>query len=424
MSGGTPVDSKPNPLLRNPMLGKAAAGLAIYEGLSQAWSKGRGLYNDRVAFTVVVGDRDPIYADVHQWLLQILPDTQHRALSVGTRRGGDFDTSTPMTSGEGGKPKRTPLEVSFDDKRARVVVVDGHRVRVQVDRPEVPADSPRRPDETIKFTARSYAGQQAVLAHLHHLHAQRSEERVPNLKMIDQWGSWRTRNDLPPRPIDSVVLPHDQKNAIVEDLTAFLAAEQRYAELAIPWHRGYLFHGPPGTGKTSLVRALASTFKMDLWYISLSDLKKEASLMALLADVGPRSLLLLEDIDTLKISKSRETKEGEISMSSLLNALDGAATPHGLITMMTTNHFDQLDDALVRAGRMDRIEEIGFPTPTLVAELYERFYGVEFPTAMLPEVDRLAVSTAALSEALKRHLDDPIEGLSELASLWAKTPIR
>jgi chaperone BCS1 len=164
-----------------------------------------------------------------------------------------------------------------------------------------------------------------------------------------------------------------------------------------------------------LVKALANEFNLDLWYISLSDFKAETGLLSSIADVTPRSILLLEDIDTVKITHDRDgdsegSDPGNISLSALLNMLDGVATPHGLITMMTTNHFDALDPALVRAGRMDLIEELGYPTMETVQNLFKHFYGHDVEFHSTEEMNK--VSTSQIAEIMKRNFDE-----SELAVL-------
>src|SRR5207253_2725559 len=74
----------------------------------------------------------------------------------------------------------------------------------------------------------------------------------------------------------------------------------------------------------------------------------------LLAKVPERNILLLEDIDCAFVKRKRASgKEGELTFSGLLNALDGVASPEGRIVVMTTNHVDKLDPALIRPGRAD-----------------------------------------------------------------------
>jgi chaperone BCS1 len=220
--------------------------------------------------------------------------------------------------------------------------------------------------------------------------------------------------------MDSVSLPREQKDRIIADLGGFLEAEDKYNRLAIPWHRGYMFYGPPGTGKTSLVKALANHFNLDLWYISLSDLSAESSLLQLIGGVGPRSMLLLEDIDTVKITHDRDSSEsGKISTGSLLNTLDGVATPHGLITVMTTNRFDILDPALKRAGRMDLIEELAYPSKSTVREMFEHFYEDTTMFAGIKDNEFIEkqISTSQIAEIFKRHMDDPKTAVRDLNDL-------
>lgn len=406
--------------LANPSIGKAAAALAVYEGVNTMQQRAHDL-KARLMYLVAVDETDDLYPAVHDWVLQLLPPRRQRSLTATTARRGrsrqpDSHTTPPTT-----------LRFHYSDRRARPAVVDGHRVMVQFEEPEgldTAASSPLR-DRPVRparivFGAWTHAGQQAVVNRLHALHEQGLASRTPVLRMVTSWGSWSTREDLPPRSLASVALPADQKTRIVEDLRGFLAAEEQYNHLAVPWHRGYMFHGPPGTGKTSLVRALASEFGLDLWYISLSDLKAESGLLTLLADVGPRSMLLLEDIDTVEITHARDTRQGSISMSSLLNALDGVATPHGLITVMTTNHFDKLDPALTRAGRMDVVERLDYLTPATLSDLFTHYYGRTLATCL--EVTNLPAAAAA--EVFKRHLHDPDGAAAALTALQAGGGVR
>lgn len=401
-------------------VGKVAAALAAYEGLKQVTGTLTALYQNHLELSVTVRGQDVIYSEVLDWVTTVVPSNRQQSLiaGFGTRGGRSiFDEDTE----EGRTPKRA-MKVAFNDSTKRSFVLDGHKIKVQITRPEVD-QAKGHAQEQICFTMATRNAREALVKHLSKL-AEKTQEREPVLRIVNQWSNWESRFDLPLRSLNSVILPEDQKNTIVEDLTGFLESESRYVDLALPWHRGYLFHGPPGTGKTSLVKALANEFKLDLWYISLNDLKEDASLISLLGEVRPRSILLIEDVDTLSITKSRTAPESvdsgngkQISLSSLLNALDGVATPHGLITMMTTNHYDQLDDALVRAGRMDRIEHLGYPTMLEVEKLYKRFYGIELGIPMELLNKPVNLSPAELSETLKRYLNDPVGAATALYTI-------
>lgn len=396
--------------------GKTGTALATYELGTKIWQMGKEFKSRHFSYTVSVSEDDPLYSDVHAWLLTILPDEKHRSLEVSSpnrRSNGKavIESDDVPEGGEAEPKKRPPLSVSFDDTAARKVQIGEHRIMVWITQPEQAKDSSHwgRDPRKIKFQSYTYDAQQAVIAELNRINVEKATARRATLKMVSTWGSWMTRSDLPPRTMDSVFMPEAQKQRIMLDVERFLEQEDRYNKMAFPWHRGYMFHGPPGTGKTSLVKGIASHFNLDLWYIGLADLTAEAGLLQLLSQVGPRSILLLEDIDTVRIAKEEQTQDsGKITVGSLLNALDGVATPHGLITMMTTNHFDKLDPRLVRAGRMDVVEELGWPTFKTLEQMYVHFYGrrpIEWGSGSEHQLEN--VSVASIAEIFKSHMDDP-----------------
>ena len=162
------------------------------------------------------------------------------------------------------------------------------------------------------------------------------------------------------RPLSSVVLKAGQAESLLADLQRFYGARERYAELGIPWRRGYLLHGPPGTGKTSLVTALASELHLNVCTLSLaSPVVTDEKIHTLLAGVPQRSLLLIEDVDAFFRQRDAAHAQVRLSFSGFLNALDGVATQEGNVLFMTTNHAEQLDPALIRAGRIDERVELG-----------------------------------------------------------------
>lgn len=394
--------------------GEIDTAISLIEGGVKLYNQGMKMWHNHLAYSVVVSERDLLYAEVHNWLITTLNTKKNRAVAVTSSRINEI-ASDSDTKGDN-KPK--PLTIRFNETRSRLIRLNGHPIRISLHIPDEDNNMMREPrPATIEFISKTQEGQSIVLRLLEKLNSQRATTRNPVLKMVGKWAGWTTRSDLPPRTLASVSLPKDQKDRIVADLKKFLEAEEAYNRLAIPWHRGYMFYGPPGTGKTSLVKALAHEFSLDLWYISLSDLKAESSLLQLLSEVGPRSILLLEDIDTIKITHDRDdTEPGTISMGSLLNTLDGVATPHGLITMMTTNRFDVLDPALTRAGRMDLIEELDYPTRRVISDIYYHFYGLSLTFSDVEDIDipLTGISTSQIAEIMKRYMNDPGTALDQI----------
>jgi mitochondrial chaperone BCS1 len=127
-----------------------------------------------------------------------------------------------------------------------------------------------------------------------------------------------------------------------------------------------LFYGPPGNGKTSSISAIAGRLKLNLYSLNLSDSHiDDAQLASLVRSVRPRSILLLEDVDAAlhtreeikddkKKAESKQARDKGVTLSGVLNVLDGIVTPFGMLVMMTTNYPERLDAALVRPGRIDK----------------------------------------------------------------------
>ncbi|KAI1819388.1 P-loop containing nucleoside triphosphate hydrolase protein [Xylaria intraflava] len=179
---------------------------------------------------------------------------------------------------------------------------------------------------------------------------------------------WAVSAVKPVRPLDTIHLEEDVKENLISDLERYLDPQRRrfYGEHGIPYRRGYLLHGPPGCGKSSLSLALAGYFGLDLYMVNLSSIYG-SHLASLFAMLPARCFVLLEDIDAVGLARDEDDTIEEhnkfmryssrppppCSFSSLLNILDGVASQEGRVVIMTSNFPDKLDEALVRPGRID-----------------------------------------------------------------------
>lgn len=212
-------------------------------------------------------------------------------------------------------------------------------------------------------------------------HYNAKNKTMINVYTADPWGdNWRLSNVVRKRSMESVVLAENTKTHILGDVQEFKNSKDRYISLSIPWRRGYLLHGKPGNGKTSLALAVASEFDYALYVMQLSCISSDDKVRTMCEKLPENSVLLIEDIDCIKQFADRAKNEASsnvrgVSLSGMLNALDGVTSGEGRILMMTTNHPDTLDPALIRPGRTDCHVEISTPTPYQVITLFERFYG-------------------------------------------------
>lgn len=190
-------------------------------------------------------------------------------------------------------------------------------------------------------------------------------------------GEWCNQGYKRSRPPKSVILPDGQLEAIVRDIKDFVGKDtkQWYEAHGLPHRRSYLFHGPPGCGKTSTIKMIAGMFRLNACFLSLtaSDFSNQV-LQDALSSMPRRGLLVLEDVDVLFNEDRKSEASQSLTFSGMLNALDGLISVDGIITIFTTNHIEKLDAALIRAGRVDRRFEFDHPSAKQMAALFKSFY--------------------------------------------------
>lgn len=194
---------------------------------------------------------------------------------------------------------------------------------------------------------------------------------------------WESVSKKPYREFGSVITDHSLKDALISDIDGFLSNKDFYRDIGIPYKRNYLFTGAPGVGKSSLILAIASYLKKDIYSLDISALVPR-KLPAALSSVPDGSILLLEDIDgmseTFDVNKSEDPKSRkatDISLSTLLNALDGLNSKEDIFVILTTNHPENINPTILRTGRVDRTFILHTLTRELVGEMYDRFYPID-----------------------------------------------
>ncbi|KAI9251581.1 P-loop containing nucleoside triphosphate hydrolase protein [Sporodiniella umbellata] len=194
---------------------------------------------------------------------------------------------------------------------------------------------------------------------------------------------WTSVGSKELRPFDSVVLKEGQKELILKDIQRFRQRESWYANRGIPYRRGYLLFGPPGTGKTSLVQSVASKVNMNVAIISLSGAMNDENLSILINEIPRNSILVMEDIDHCTIkdpSSDKDNESSKMTMSGLLNALDGVTAQEGSMVFMTCNDINLLQPALLRPGRIDVKMELGYADKNQILHMCLRFLTDDAPT--------------------------------------------
>jgi len=245
------------------------------------------------------------------------------------------------------------------------------------------------------------------------------------------------------RQFDSVILDDNVADRILSDVQEFLDSRDWYSQRGVPYRRGYLLHGPPGCGKTSYIMALAGKLQYDICQMNLSNSALSDERLSYLLNVAPpNSIILLEDIDAAFLSredtdmmKSAYQGLGRVTLSGILNVLDGVASSEERILFMTTNYPEKLDPALTRPGRVDMKVYIGYASNSQLARAFEKFYppelsgldGNSFVKAVdaarkqikLPRRKRIELSMADVQSYFLFHKDRPQEAVDRVEELLA-----
>lgn len=219
-----------------------------------------------------------------------------------------------------------------------------------------------------------------LFAEAHKLAQQSTEGKT--IVYTSRGSSWERFGDARrKRPLDSVILDQGIKEKIVADVKDFLDSGKWYYDRGIPYRRGYLLHGPPGSGKSSFIQALAGELDYNIAMLNLSERGlTDDRLNYLLTIIPRRTLVLLEDADAAFSNRRAQTEAdgyqgANVTFSGLLNALDGVASAEERLLFLTTNHVDRLDEALIRPGRVDMSIRLGEASRWQIERLWDRFYG-------------------------------------------------
>ena len=316
---------------------------------------------------------------------------------------------------------------------------------------------------------------------------------------INKEGKWVGELSNNTRKLETICLQNSLKDEIKDDIQRFINSEEWYNSLDIPFSRGYLFYGRPGTGKTSLIRGLSLHFKRHIHFLMLQNIKSDTELLDLLRGINYKeTILVIEDIDAMvsavksrasknkkfdsdsesesdsssksssnsesrsKINKKlkkqikklkqaqvqnediqiqipnykkrdigfesnisvNKSKQSGITLSGLLNALDGVISTPGRILIMTTNHPEVLDDALVRPGRCDAKYQFDFCNKQQIKELYQMFFSIEAPENQILNIKASEYSPAHITAVFLRYRNEPNKALEHLDDIEQKVVIK
>lgn len=258
-------------------------------------------------------------------------------------------------------------------------------------------------------------------------------------------GKWNSQKSNNRRKIDTVILKNNMIQKIKSDIDDFINSEDWYFDRDIPYTLGYLFYGEPGTGKTSTIKAISNYTKRDIHYLMLNNIKDDNQLLDLLREIKfDTTILVIEDVDCMtKIIKTRKEESvneelqkrldelenkmdkdylqkrkqsSQLTLSGLLNALDGVFNSDGRIMIMTTNHPQVLDKALIRPGRIDRRIHFDYCNIEQIKDIYKMMYCQECNTDLDNKLNN-KYSPAEITSLFLKYKNNPEEAMLNIDNI-------
>ena len=200
----------------------------------------------------------------------------------------------------------------------------------------------------------------------------------------------------------------EEKMKYMNNLDFFLNNKDWYIKKGIPYHYGILLHGHPGCGKTSIIKATLEYTKRNAFYIPLNRVNTCGELINIFFqnEINGKNIpmdkriYIFEDFDCLcDIVKDRENDElktknnfeilskldniiikennipsDKLTLSCLLNILDGILETPGRIIILTSNYPEKIDKALLRPGRIDMNIELKKASSLIIKQILSFFY--------------------------------------------------
>tara|TARA_R110002072_G_scaffold50585_1_gene136019 strand:- start:707 stop:1789 length:1083 start_codon:yes stop_codon:yes gene_type:complete len=235
---------------------------------------------------------------------------------------------------------------------------------------------------------------------------------------------WALLSKSPKRGLNTIYLKEGVRDELLSSISDFFDDQTReiYLKFGIPYKCVNLIHGPPGSGKTSIIKGLASELDCDLYVLPISKDMVDTNLVDAFSYINnnddeepKRKIIVIEDIDTLFDDRKQGDKDNGITLQAVLNCLDGFVCIEGTMLFLTANKPEILDYALMRSCRIDQKIELSYADKYQTQCMYDTFFPAQKErfNEFYNKIKHKEYTTAVLQEFLfyNRECDDIIEEL-------------
>lgn len=222
--------------------------------------------------------------------------------------------------------------------------------------------------------------------------------------------SWKEYVIKTNKNLNNTIVSKELREGFLLDVQNFITSEQYYIKKGLPYKRGYILYGPPGCGKTSIIKAIAKHYNIPIFIIDLSIIKDNNGLTKIANEINSLCahrklhIVLFEDIDRTKLF-SENRYYSQITEDCVLNIIDGIEENYGRLTFLTTNNINKITnmEGLLRPGRIDAQVSITYCTMDQIIG----FFKLHFDTDEEFKINKNVIVTPATLTHMILTLKNP-----------------
>lgn len=230
--------------------------------------------------------------------------------------------------------------------------------------------------------------------------------------------SWEFYNTISPQSIDNIYLDNKLKNNLIHYIDNFIESKDKYIKFGRLHKINILLYGVPGSGKTCLCKAIAKKYNRDVYIINFSKSLTDEVFIQLISSINKNAIILLEDIDSY--FDKRNALDINVSFSCLINILDGTMSKgNGNILFITANNPENMDKALLRPGRIDKIYKFDYPDKEIIKYAFDDLVNnnyLDYFEIFYEKIKKLQLNMSSIIDYLFRNSNTFINNIDELCN--------